>query len=339
MNLEVLWYLVLIFSMIAYAVLDGFDLGVGALHLFTKKDQERRVFLNAIGPVWDGNEVWLVIVVGALFAGFPEVYATMFSAAYNLVILFLAALIFRVAAIEFRSKLSSAKWRRVWDWVFFGASVAIAFGVGLLLGNLVEGIPLNENRDFVGTFGGFFNRYSILVGITTLSLFMMHGAIYLVMKTEGTLHKTLRRWVHRTILFFVTCYLATTVATFAWMHHMMAIFKEKPWLILVPMAAVVAITSILFQIRKKRDGTAFVCSCVSIALLLSLFSIGTYPTIIRSSINPQEHSLFISNSASSPLTLKVLLIIVIIGVPPVMGYGYYLYRTFRGKVVMDKNSY
>lgn len=339
MPLEVIWYFVVITAMIAYAMLDGFDLGVGALHLFAKKDNDRRVFLNAIGPVWDGNEVWLVIIGGALFAGFPEAYATIFSSFYNLVMLLLAALIFRAAGIEFRSKLETPKWRRFWDAVFFVGSVIIAFGSGLVVGNLIKGIALDSNRDFVGSFTDFLNPYSLLVGLTTLLLFTMHGSIYLVMKTEGALHNRLRRWVKKTITLFISSYLITTLITYFYMPHMLTFLNESPWLAFIPLVALALILSIPVQMHKGRDGWAFICSCLSIAMLIVLFAIGTFPMLIRSSVFPETNSLLIANAASSQLTLKILLIIVAIGLPLVFAYGVYVYRLFRGKVRLDKSSY
>jgi cytochrome d ubiquinol oxidase subunit II len=339
MTLAVLWYLVVIAAMICYAILDGFDLGVGSLHLFAKKDEDRRVFLNAIGPVWDGNEVWLVIVGGALFAGFPEIYATVFSAFYNFVMLLLCGLIFRAAAIEFRSKMSSPTWRQLWDIVFSVASFIIAFGIGLVFGNIIEGIPLNENRDFVGTTLGFVRPYSILVGVMTVALFMMHGAIYLAMKTEGPLHNRLRKWVNKTIIFFIVAYVFTTMATLIYMPHMTDRMRDQPWLFVIPLISVLTILNIPYQLNQGNDGWAFISSSLSIALLLSLFSIGTFPTIVRSNLNPEGFSLTIANAASSFLTLKVLLIIVAIGLPLVFAYGFYIYRIFRGKVRLDKHSY
>lgn len=339
MTLEVVWYFVIILALIAYAVLDGFDLGVGALHLFTKKDEHRRIFLNAIGPVWDGNEVWLVIVVGAMFAGFPEAYATLFSSFYNLTMGLLASLIFRAVAIEFRSKHESPRWRAIWDVVFCVASISIAFGIGLVLGNLIEGIPLDANKDFIGSFSDFFSPYSLLLGLTTVALFMMHGAIYLVMKTEGKLHSDLRNRVWGLILFFLLCYIATTIATWIYRPHMIDRMVEMPWLFLVGLAAFLAILNIPRQMSKRNDGWAFIYSSISIALLLSLFAIGTFPVLIRSSVNPDQNSLSLYNAASSPLTLKVLMIIVLIGLPLVLAYGFYIYRIFRGKVKLEHTSY
>lgn len=339
MSLEILWFLVLIVAVIFYSILDGFDLGVGVLHLFVRKDEERRIFLNAIGPVWDGNEVWLVIVGGALFAGFPEVYATLCSSFYNLVMLLLCGLIFRAVAIEFRSKMPSPTWRQSWDRVFSIASLLIAFGGGLVLGNLIWGIPLDAHRDFVGKTSDFFTPYTLLVGVTSVALFTMHGSVYLVMKTEGELHNRLRRWIKYTISFFLISYLTTTAVTLLYVPHMTAHMKNQPLLFCIPLLAFGAIANIFVQHRKKNDGWAFLSSCTSIALLLSVFAIGIFPTLIRSSLNPETHSLTIANAASSELTLKVLLLIVAIGVPLVLAYGVYIYRIFRGKVRLDKSSY
>lgn len=337
--LENLWYLVVIAAIIFYAVLDGFDLGVGCLHLFAKKDEERRIILNSIGPVWDGNEVWLVIVGGALFAGFPNVFATVFSAFYDFVMLLLCGLIFRAVSIEFRSKHESKTWRKNWDVVFSIASFIIAFGIGLVLGNVIIGIPLDQNQDFVGTFTGFLGFYPLLFGLTTVSLFTMHGAIYLVMKTEGAFHNRVRRWVNRCIVSFLVCYVAISIATFIVAPYMLQHMHDNPWLFVVPLAALLAILNIPRQISKHNDGWAFLFSCFSIALLLGLFAIGSYPTLVRSSINPEQYSLVIANSSSSELTLKVLLIIVAIGIPLVLAYGTYIYRLFRGKVKLDSHSY
>lgn len=339
MSLEILWYAVIGFSIIFYIVLDGFDLGVGMLHLFARKDEERRLFLNAIGPVWDGNEVWLVVVGGALFAGFPNVYATLFSSFYTLSMILLCGLIFRVVAIEFRSKQPGRLWRSLWDTVFCCASFVIAIGVGLVLGNLIEGIPLDVHQNFVGQFSDFFRPYSLLISAMSVSIFTMHGSIYLVMKTEGKIQERLRRWVKRSIAVFVITYLAVTIATLVYMPYMTAQMRAMPILFLVALGALLAILNVVREIYKKHDGRAFLSSALGIALLFIVFGIGTFPTMIRSSISSEEHSLTLFNSASSPLTLKVLLIIVAIGIPLVLAYGFYIYRIFRGKVKIGPASY
>ncbi len=337
--LEHLWYFVIALCMIAYTVLDGFDLGVGILNACVKKDEERRVFLNAIGPVWDGNEVWLVVLGGALFAGFPDVYAALFSGFYNLCMLFLAFLIFRAVAIEFRSKHSSTTWRHTWDYVFAFSSFGIAFGVGLVLGNLIEGVPLNEHKDFVASFTLTFRPYSILVALTSVALFVMHGTIYLTMKTEGDLHNKLRAWVKKSMVVFFVFYFLTTSATLIYMPFMAERMRQYPWIFLLPALAFILFSIIPGLFAKGRDGTAFLCSCFGIAGLIGLFGVGTYPFLVRSTDPLGENSLTLFNSASSPLTLKVLLVIVLIGVPLVLGYGFYIYRIFRGKVQIGPTSY
>jgi cytochrome d ubiquinol oxidase subunit II len=339
MPLEILFYIVIATSVLFYIALDGFDLGVGALHLFARTDLQRRIHLNAIGPVWDGNEVWIVVVIGGLFAGFPECYATVLSGFYSLIMVLIAGLIFRAAAIEFRSKGESHAWRQIWDVVFSVASIVVAFILGLLLGNLIEGIPLNQSHDFVGTFGDFFRPYSILIGITAVALCMMHGAIYLVMKTEGEAHMQIRRWIVPTIVSFIACYLAVSVFTVYSMPHMTLFFRNAPIFSGIPICAFLAIFNIPRQIKKGYDGWAFIFSCVSIALLVSLYAFGTFPTIVASTIDPLNNSLTVYNSASSPKTLGILLTIVAIGIPLVLAYGCWIYRIFRGKVKLDKFSY
>jgi cytochrome d ubiquinol oxidase subunit II len=334
-----LWYFVIGISVTFYVVLDGFDLGVGCLHLFTKKDEERRIFLNAIGPVWDGNEVWLVIVGGALFAGFPDVYATLFSGFYDLCMALLAALIFRAVAIEFRSKGPSNRWRSTWDRVFSCASILIALGLGLTLGNLMEGIPLDVNRDFTGSFDVFLRPYPVLIALFTLSLLSMHGSIYLAMKTEGALHRKVRIWAKGCITLFLLMFLVTTIATWIFMPKMTDRFLEEPWYFFVPLASVLSILAVPKAFAKNADGWAFLFSSFSILFLFGVFGIATYPNLVVSSVDPKNNSLTLFNAAASPLTLKVLLLIVAIGVPLVLAYGALIYRVFRGKVKLGPTSY
>lgn len=336
----VFWYIVIIAAVICYAMLDGFDLGVGALHLFACEDQERRIFLNAIGPVWDGNEVWLVVLIGAMFAGFPFAYATLLSSFYIPLIFLIFALIFRAVAIEFRSKMPMLWWRKMWDILFFGASILIALAVGMALGNLIQGIPLDENHNYVGRIVWTFLRpYPVLVGILTLSLFMLHGAIYLVMKTEGALQDKLKEWVSATMIFFIIAYAVTTMVTLIYQTHMVERIRDRPYLFLVALADMLIIANIPREIHRKNYGWAFISSCLNIAFLLGLFALGTFPDVIRSSINPETNGINVFNAAASLNTLIVLAIIVAIGLPLVFAYGFFIYRTFRGKVKLDHMSY
>ncbi len=338
MDLQTAWYLVMGVSVLMYTVLDGFDLGVGALHLCAKTDEQRRIFLNAIGPVWDGNEVWIVIVMGGLFAGFPNAYATVFSGFYTLFMFLIAGLIFRAVAIEFRSKTASTAWRQIWDCIFAVSSILLSFLIGLILGNLILGVPIDADQDFVGTFADFFRPYAVLVGLLAMALFAMHGAIYLYMKTDGESHATVRRWINPAIAVFVFFFAITTVVTLTTLPDMFRPHLNQPFFWLIPLFAVAAVANIPIQVKKDRGGWAFLSSCASIFLLLCLFHIGTFPTIVHSTIDP-AYSLTIYNTASSPKTLGVLLIVVAIGVPLVLAYGFWIYRIFRGKVRLDPSSY
>ena len=207
------WFLVVGAVFTGYSILDGFDLGAGTLHLFFRKEESRRIALNAIGPVWDGNEVWLVIGGGALFAGFPEVYATIFSAFYIPFMLFLMVLILRAISIEFRSKEPMKWWRQMWDVLYSFSSTMIGFLLGVVLGNLIIGIPIDKNFEYQGNFVQLLNPFALLTGATTVALFSMHGSIYLVMKTEKRLYTKLSLMVRDTSRIFVIFYVLLTMVT------------------------------------------------------------------------------------------------------------------------------
>jgi cytochrome d ubiquinol oxidase subunit II len=337
-DLNTIWFILVGVLLTGYALLDGFDLGVGALHLFARRDEERRIMLNSIGPVWDGNEVWLVTGGGALFAAFPHVYATVFSGFYLALVLLLVMLVFRAVAIEFRSKQPMAWWRRAWDVSFSITSVASSFLLGVALGNIAWGVPLGADHEFAGTFLGLLNPYSLAVGITTVALFMMHGAIYLVLKTEGALHDKVRGWVNNTIIFFAICYVTTTMATLLYVPHMVVAIKTHPVLFGVALLNMLAIANIPREIHRGRDFYAFLSSCAAMAALMALFGIDMFPDIVAAANNPM-YSLTIYNAASSPKTLGIMLVIAIVGVPLVLAYTASIYWLFRGKVKLDRFSY
>lgn len=337
-DLNTIWFGLVGVLFIGYAILDGFDLGVGALHLFVKGDLNRRLMINSIGPVWDGNEVWLVTGGGALFAAFPEVYATSFSGFYLAMMLLLVGLIFRAVAIDFRSKREGSAWRQTWDVSFSVSSVLSSLLIGVALGNIAWGIPLGADHEFAGTFLGLLHPYALLVGITTVALFAMHGAIYVVLKTEGELQATIRTWVNRTIIIFIICYIATTIATLVYLPHMSENLKAAPWLWLLPLLNALAIANIPREIHKGKDWRAFLSSCAAMAAMLALFGIGMFPNMIYSHVTP-EYSLNIYNAASSAKTLKIMLIIALCGMPLVLAYTTSIYYIFRGKVKLDASSY
>lgn len=337
-DLNTLWFILVGVLFTGYAILDGFDLGVGALHLIARTDEDRRVFLNAIGPVWDGNEVWLVTGGGALFAAFPMVYATVFSGFYLAFMLLLVALIFRAVAIEFRSKQPMKWWRTMWDYAFAGGSVLSSFLIGVAMGNIAWGVPLDAQHEFAGTFLGLLHPYALMMGLTTTALFAMHGAIYLLMKTEGELHERLRKWINPAIVNFVVLYVIFTLATLLYVPHITEAIKHEPWFFGVVLAAVLAIANIPRCVTKGLDFQAFLSSCGAMVCLMSLFGVGMFPNLVFSEPSP-ENSLTIYNAASSQKTLRIMLTIACIGIPIVLAYSVSIYWIFRGKVKLGKMSY
>lgn len=330
-DLQVAWFLLVGVLLIGYAILDGFDLGVGMNLLRAKSDTDRRILLNSIGPVWDGNEVWLVVGGGALFAAFPDVYATVFSGFYLPLMLLLLGLIFRAIAIEFRSREASEKWRRGWDIAFCVASHLIAVLMGVALGNIVVGIPLDGNKEYMGGFFNLLNPYALIVGITTVALFSMHGSIFLVMKTEGELQKQVKQWVKSSMIFFGVMYGLVTIATFIFAPQMADKIRQEPWLIVLPFASLMAIANIPREISLGREVLAFASSCLSVALLMGLFGLGIFPNLVPSNPSP-EFSLNLRNASASQATLTLMMSIALLGMPFVIVYTIIIYRVFRGKV-------
>ena len=325
-----LWFLVIGGLFSGYAILDGFDLGAGALHLFFKKEKSRRIALNAVGPVWDGNEVWLVIGGGALFAGFPVVYASLFSGMYIPFMLFLLFLIFRAISIEFRSKEEMKWWRTMWDISYSVASIALSVLLGVVLGNVLIGIEIGPQGNFQGHWLEFLNPYALLVGVTTLALFSTHGALYLLMKTEGRLYAKLSILARRAIIFFIVTFSLVTLYTL--------IFKDLPWLFVVPVLAFLSIANIPRLISKRRFRDGFIFSAITMSLLLIVVAIELYPVMLLSTVD-EAYNITIYNAASSEKSLGIMLTIAAIGTPLVLAYTAFVFWTFRGKVELDETSY
>jgi cytochrome d ubiquinol oxidase subunit II len=338
MDLNTIWFILVAVLLAGYAILDGFDLGVGILHLFIKGDTERRLAMNAIGPVWDGNEVWLVTGGGALFAAFPEVYASAFSGFYTALMLLLVTLIFRAVAIEFRSKRPSPRWRQGWDIAFAVGSLGAALLMGVAFGNVAASVAMDAQHNLIGGLLDMLNPFALLVGVTTVVLFAMHGAIYLVLKTEGDLQARIRDWVRPLIIAFVILYVLTTMATLLWQPHLAERMRAQPFWFLVPVLTMLAVANVPREIFHGRELRAFLSSCAAIGLLVTLIGIGLYPNLLLASNDP-ANSLTIINGASSQKTLEIMLVIALIGMPLVVAYTGVIYWVFRGKVALDKASY
>ena len=338
MDLHVLWFVLLGVLLTGYAILDGFDLGVGILHLAAKRDEERRILLNSIGPLWDGNEVWLVTFGGALFAAFPHAYATAFSTFYVPFMVLLFCLIFRAVSIEFRSKQEHPAWRQAWDVSFSAASALATFLFGAAVGSSMRGIPIGPDREFAGTFASLLGPYPALVGLLAVALFAMHGSIYLFLKCEGELQQRVHGWMWRTFGFFLVMYMLTTIYTLATMPRAVQNFEAMPWAWVVVVLNVLAVANIPRAIFRRKPLYAFVSSSCTIAALTSLFGVALFPDLIVSTLDP-NWSLTIYTAASSEKTLRIMRNIAFLGMPFVAGYTAVVYWVFRGKVKLGKFSY
>ena len=334
-----LWFLVVGALFSGYAILDGFDFGAGAWHLFFEKEEDRRIALNAVGPVWDGNEVWLVIGGGALFAGFPVLYATLFSSMYIPFILFLMFIIFRAISIEFRGKEKMLWWKRTWDIGYSVSSIMLAFLLGVVLGNVLQGISFGENYQyFGGGFLEFLNPYAILTGLTSLSLFMAHGASFLLLKTEGQMFDKLTSLLKIGIIFFIISYALTTLYTLIFIPHLSDAFITNPLLFGVPALTFLSIANLPRLASQKKYKMTFLFSSITISLLLIVVAIELYPTLLISTVD-QSFNIDIYNAASSDKSLGIMLLFVVIGTPLIIGYTLFVYKTFWGKVKLDETSY
>jgi cytochrome d ubiquinol oxidase subunit II len=337
-DLSLLWFVLLGVLLAGYAILDGFDLGVGILHLAVRNEKDRRLTINSIGPLWDGNEVWLVTFGGAMFAAFPNAYATIFSGFYVAFMLLLFALIFRAVSMEFRGKRDSLTWKRFWDCSFFGASFLATFLFGVAAGNALIGMQVDARGIYTGSFFDLIRPYPVLIGLLTVSFATMHGAIYLFLKTEDELQQLVHRWMWRGFGLTMITFMLATIFTLALIPDAIRNFRQHPWAWMVVVLMVLAFANIPRAIYLDRPFYAFVSSCLTIISLVFLFSFALFPNLVVSSISP-DFSLTIYNAASSQKTLKIMAIIALIGMPFVLAYTAAIYYAFRGKVRITDHSY
>lgn len=328
MDLNTLWFILITVLFIGFFFLEGFDYGVGALiPLVGKTDDERRIVLNTIGPVWDGNEVWLITAGGAIFAAFPNVYATLFSGFYLALFLILLTLIFRATGIEFRSKQASLKWRKNWDIIISTSSIVSAILWGVAVGNLVRGVPIDQHMNFVGDFFTLLTPFTVLGGVVFGLVFLYHGATYLQLKVgnENILER-LNNLAPKLGLGMII----VTVLWVIYAYFTTGIFDTIISLISCAVAAVCMIISVLSNINKKH-GMAFIFIGVAIAFTtITVFS-GLFPKIMLSTLNP-EWSLDIYNAASSQYTLKLMTIVAFSLVPVVLLYQGWTFYVFRKRI-------
>lgn len=338
--LQLLWFVLLGVLLAGYAILDGFDLGVGILHPLARTDAERRVMMNSIGPLWDGNEVWLVVFGGALFAAFPKAYATAFSGLYLAFMLVLCCLIFRGVSMEFRSKHHAPAWRTFWDGAFFVSSTLATFLFGVAVGTSMHGMPIAADGDFAHSvgFAGLLHPYSVCVGLFAVSAFAMHGSLYLYMKTEGDLQRRIRRWNWTTFFLFLAMYLVVTGYTVLEIPRATNNFRHFPWAWVIVVLNVLAVANIPRSIHLRRPLRGFLSSACTIAAFTFLFGLALFPNLILSTISP-DYDLTIARAASTEKTLGIMAIIAAMGIPFVLSYTAVIYWVFRGKVVLRDDSY
>ena len=328
-GLQQLWFTLIAVLWLGYFFLEGFDFGVGTLLPFVAKDDlDRRVVINTIGPVWDGNEVWLLTAGGATFAAFPLWYATVFSGFYLALFLILAALIFRGMAFEFRHKQEDEKWAKWWDRAIFWGSALPALLWGVAFADFVHGVPIAANATWTGNFFDLVKPYALLGGLSTLSLFTLHGATYLGLKTEGDVRATANRFASflAPITFvIVTGFLAWTYQSTRTMHHTGLV---PP---LLPILGICVLAAVSWLVRERLEGWAFIATAFVILAFFTTLFLNLYPHVLVSSVSPR-YSLTIVDSASQPYTLKVMSWVALIFTPIVLVYQSWTYWVFRKRV-------
>ncbi|MEI6045631.1 MAG: cytochrome d ubiquinol oxidase subunit II [Chloroflexota bacterium] len=336
MDLNSFWFILITVLFIGFFFLEGFDYGVGILLPFLgKNDADRRVIISSIGPFWDGNEVWLLTAGGAMFAAFPNWYATMFSGFYLALVLVLVALILRGVAFEFRSRDESPKWRSFWDWMIFIGSFLPALLWGVAITNIIEGVPIDDKMNYTGGFWNLLNPYALLGGLTFLALFTLYGAIFLSLKTEGEIMErafkvAAKLWIPTVVLvvgFVAGGYLATDIFTRLGVNPGIA-----------PVGAAAALLSVGWFLKIRRSGWAFIMTALTIILATFTIFQGLYPRVMISSSNP-EWSLTVYNASSSPYTLGVMSWVAVSLVPIVVGYQAWNYWVFRHRVGHHSGSH
>jgi cytochrome d ubiquinol oxidase subunit II len=322
--LPTIWFIAIAVLWTGYLFLEGFDLGVGMLmKIFARNNTERRVLLNTIGPVWDGNEVWLLTAGGATFAAFPFWYASLFSALYLPLLLVLVALIFRAVAFEYRGKVDTDRWRNTWDWAIAAGSFLAAFGVGAALALTTTGLPLDANGDRDGGPFSWFNGYALLGGFAVAGFALLHALAFLALKTDGDVRHRARRW-------FVRLLPVLLLPLAGWAVSVQLLSGEA-WTVAVLAVAVVAAAAAWLQARRGNEGRAFLA--VGVFLLCGSASIfgAVFPVVLPSTIDP-AFSLTISNASSSDYTLGLMSIVACVGLPLVIAYQAWTYWVFRRRV-------
>jgi cytochrome d ubiquinol oxidase subunit II len=327
MELTTVWFILIAVLWAGYFLLEGFDFGVGILlPVIGRDERERRVLINTIGPVWDGNEVWLLVAGGATFAAFPEWYATLFSGFYLPLLIILVALILRGVAFEYRGKVDSTVWRRRWDACIIGGSLVPALLWGVAFGNIVRGVKLDADHEYVGSFFDLLNPYALLGGLTTLTLFTLHGAVFLALKTDGRVRQ------HAGDLALRLGIAAVVVAGGFLLWTQLAHGDPGGWLLSV--AAALALGGAVAAAFARREGWAFIGTAATIVLATAALFVTLFPNVLPSTL-ADANSLTTTNAASTPYTLKIMTWVAVVFTPIVLGYQAWTYWVFRKRLTVD----
>lgn len=332
MDLYDLWFVLISVLFIGFFFLEGFDYGVGILLPFLgKNDRERRAIINTIGPHWDGNEVWMITAGGAIFAAFPEWYATLFSGFYLALVLMLFALIVRGVAFEFRSKEDDPRWRALFDWcIFFGSAVpALLWGVAF--GNLIDGTPINASFDFTGNFFDLLSPYTLICGVAGFAVFVLHGAIFLALKTDGEIRQRAEALVWRAWPVVVGIAVVLAIANYAYIDIFDSVGVNPG---IMPVASAAALLAVGYYVREKQFGWAFVLMGLTILLSVATFFWFLHPNVMVSSTDA-AYNLTVENASASDNTLELMTIVALVFVPIVLLYQGWSYWVFRKRITTE----
>jgi cytochrome bd-type quinol oxidase subunit 2 len=319
------WFIVIAVLWTGFFILEGFDFGVGMLHSLVGRDEaDRRAAINTIGPLWDGNEVWLIVAGAAMFAAFPGWYATMFSGLYLALVLLLAALIVRGVAFEYRGKRDAVRWRRTWDVLLTVGSLLAPLLIGVALGDLLTGLPINSSHEYTGSFWNLLQPYALFTGVTLVLICALHGATFLGLKTTGDLQQRAGRVARQVAPF-------TGAAVWAWVIWTHLTYSSRFFLNPVELLAILAVIAAVWLVWEGRTGFAFAATTVTMAACIVSIFVGLYPNVMVSSTSP-ANNLTVYNSASGAYSLKVMTVVVIIFLPVVLAYQAWTYYVFRQRI-------
>jgi len=336
-----LWFCLVAVMLAGYVILDGFDIGAGIIHLLVaKNDAERRAVLASIGPVWDGNEVWLLAAGGTLYFAFPGLYAASFSGFYLALMIVLWLLILRGISIEFRSHIDSELWHAFWDVIFAGASVLLAIFYGTALGNVVRGVPIDSEGYFFlalwtdlrpGADAGIIDWYTALVGVTALVTLTIHGALWVALKTEGDLNARCQQTARRSWFILLPLAILVSVTSFRTQPILLRSFENRPWGLIFPAMSAAGLAGVFLSLMRHRERAAFLFSCMFILGLLCSAAMGLYPDVLPSNLDPSR-SLTIANVSASGYGLRIGLWWFLPAFALALAYSAFVYRHFDGKV-------